>query len=66
MRHALLRGMRVDDGLVQYLLRHGRRDLPSLMAVLDGLDHASLAQQRPATLPLLKEVMQMQLETDDK
>ena len=61
LRHAELRGMRVDDSLVQYLLRHGRRDLPSLMAVLDGLDRASLAQKRPATLPLLKEVMQLQL-----
>ncbi|MDD5249155.1 MAG: DnaA regulatory inactivator Hda [Rhodocyclaceae bacterium] len=57
-RHALLRGMKVDAGLVHYLLRHGRRDLPSLMAVLDGLDRASLEKQRPATLPLLKEVMQ--------
>lgn len=64
--HALLRGMRVEDSLVQYLLRHGRRDLPSLMAVLDGLDQVSLEQQRPATLPLLKEVMQLQLDTDDK
>lgn len=63
-RHALLRGMKVDDGLVQYLLRRGRRDLPSLMAVLDGLDRASLEQQRPTTLPLLKEVMQLQLEPD--
>lgn len=63
-RHAMLRGMRVEDGLVQYLLRHGRRDLPSLMAVLDGLDRASLEQKRPATLPLLREVMQLQLDTD--
>ncbi|MDO8933639.1 MAG: DnaA regulatory inactivator Hda [Rhodocyclaceae bacterium] len=62
--HALLRGMKVDDGLVQYLLRHGRRDLPSLMAVLNGLDRASLEQQRPATLPLLKEVMELQLQFD--
>lgn len=62
--HALLRGMRVDDGLVQYLLRHGRRDLPSLMAVLNHLDQASLEQKRPATLPLLKEVMEFQFDTD--
>jgi DnaA family protein len=62
-RHALMRGMRVDKGLVHYLLTHGRRDLPSLMAVLDSLDRATLEQQRPATLPLLKEVMQLQLET---
>lgn len=61
-RHALLRGMRVDPSLARYLLSHGRRDLPSLMAVLDGLDRATLEQQRPATLPLLKEVMQLQFE----
>jgi DnaA family protein len=61
-RHALLRGMKVEDSLVGYLLRHGRRDLPSLMAVLDALDRATLEQQRPATLPLLKEVMEFQFE----
>lgn len=61
-RHALLRGMKVDASLVNYLLRHGRRDLPSLMAVLDALDSATLQQQRPATLPLLKEVMEFQFE----
>ena len=60
--HAMLRGMKVDDALVQYLLRHGRRDLPSLMAVLNGLDQASLERQRPATLPLLKEVLELQLQ----
>jgi DnaA family protein len=63
-RHALLRGMKVDASLVQYLLRHGRRDLPSLMTVLDALDRATLEQQRPATLPLLKEVMQFPFESD--
>ncbi|HEX8989512.1 MAG TPA: DnaA regulatory inactivator Hda [Rhodocyclaceae bacterium] len=61
-RHALQRGMRVDPSLVNYLLRHGRRDLPSLMAVLEALDRATLEQQRPATLPLLKEVMQFQFD----
>lgn len=60
-RHALERGLRVDDGLVDYLLSHGRRDLPSLMTVLDHLDRATLERQRPATLPLLKEVLQLQL-----
>ena len=60
-RHALMRGMRMDEGLLQYLLRHGRRDLPSLMNVLDALDNASLEQQRPPTLPLLREVMQSTL-----
>jgi len=61
-RHALLRGMRMDDGLVRYLLHHGRRDLPSLMTVLDQLDQASLQRHRAATLPLLKEVMELQFD----
>lgn len=33
-------------------------DLPSLMAVLNSLDRASLEQKRPPTLPLLRELMQ--------
>jgi DnaA-homolog protein len=61
-RHALMRGMRIDDSLVRYLLRHSRRDLPSLMAVLDNLDRATLELQRPATLPLLKEAIQLQFD----
>ncbi len=55
----------MDDGLVRYLLCHGRRDLPSLMAVLDGLDRATLERKRPATLPLLKEALQLQLVPQD-
>ena len=68
-RHALERGLKVDDGLVRYLLVHGRRDLPSLMAVLDHLDRATLERQRPATMPLLKdalrEAQQLQLVPQD-
>ncbi|MCM2289104.1 MAG: DnaA/Hda family protein, partial [Sulfuritalea sp.] len=41
-RHAIERGMLMDPGVVHYLLRHGRRDLPSLMAMLNSLDRASL------------------------
>lgn len=63
-RHALMRGMRVDEALIRYLLSHGRRDLPSLMAVLDALDRITLEQKRPATLPLLKEIMQAQSDDD--
>ena len=55
---AQARGMRLDADLIDYLLRHGRRDLPSLLAVLDALDAVSLQRQRPPTLPLLREVLQ--------
>jgi len=54
----------MDPGVVHYLLRHGRRDLPSLMAMLDSLDRASLEQKRPPTLPLLRELMQSSLDLD--
>lgn len=63
-RHAQLRGMRLDESVVQYLMRHGRRDLPSLMAILDGLDRASLMLKRQPTLPLLRELLQSSLEID--
>lgn len=59
LRHyAQQRGLPLDDAVLRYLLLHGRRDLPSLLATLDRLDEISLAQQRPATLPLLRELMQ--------
>jgi DnaA family protein len=63
-RHAIERGMLMDAGVVQYLLRHGRRDLPSLMAMLNGLDRASLEQKRPPTLPLLRELLHSSLDLD--
>ena len=63
-RHAIERGMLMDPAVVQYLLRHGRRDLPSLMAMLDHLDRASLEQKRPPTVPLLRELMQSPLDLD--
>ncbi|MCK7496103.1 MAG: hypothetical protein MZW92_38055 [Comamonadaceae bacterium] len=47
----------MEHGIIDYLLRHGERDLPSLMAVLDALDRVSLEQQRPVTLPLLREAL---------
>jgi len=56
------RGLRLADEVVDFLLRHGRRDLASLRRVLDALDAASLERKRPITLPLLREMMQQGLE----
>ena len=56
------RGLRLADEVVDFLLRHGRRELSSLLAVLDALDAASLERKRPITLPLLREMMQQGLE----
>ena len=51
------RGMRVPEDVIQYLLTHVRRDLPTLAAILDELDRLSLELKRPATLPLVKEAL---------
>lgn len=56
-RHAQARGFELHAGVADYLMRHWRRDLPSLIAALDSLDHYSLQTRRPITLPLLKEVL---------
>lgn len=65
-RHATLRGMRLESSVVHYLLRHGRRDLPSLMAMLDTLDRTSLEQKRQASIPMLRELMQTTMELNSK
>ena len=48
------RGFQLSADVIDYLLHHGRRDLPSLLATLAALDRASLASRRPVTVPLLK------------
>jgi len=57
--HASRRGFALSRELVDYLLHHGRRDLSSLMALVDALDEYSLQTKRPITLPLLREVLQL-------
>ena len=61
-QHAQSRGFALPPEVMQYLLRHGRRDLPSLMAALDALDEHSLRLHRAPSVPLLKEVLQHELE----
>ncbi len=51
------RGMRVPEEVIRYLLTHVRRDLPTLVAILDQLDRASLERKRPVTLPLVREAL---------
>ena len=53
------RGMRLADDVIWYLLTHVRRDLPSLAAILDQLDRASLERQRQITLPFVRETLKI-------
>lgn len=55
--HAQAKGFVLPPEVTQYLLRHGRRDLPSLMATLDALDAYTLRLHRAPSVPLLKEVL---------
>lgn len=58
-QHATARGFALPAEVTQYLLRHGRRDLPALLATLDALDEHCLRLKRAASVPLLKEVMRV-------
>ena len=60
-QHARAKGYALPPEVTQYLLRHGRRDLPSLLAALDALDALSLSLHRAPSVPLLKEVLQQEL-----
>lgn len=57
--HAAACGFDLTQEICLYLLRHGRRDLPSLMMTLDALDRYSLVHQRQITIPLLRELLQV-------
>ena len=56
-RHAQARALRLPVEVSAYLLRHGRRDMGSLVATLDALDRHSLETKRPITLPLLRDLL---------
>jgi len=57
---AAARGMNVSPGVLPYLITHFRRDMPSLSAMLDALDRYSLETKRPITLPLLRDLLQLE------
>ena len=55
------RGLELPDEVVRYLLSHGRRDLPTLLASVDALDAYSLSLKRPLTVPLVRDWLQEQV-----
>lgn len=57
LERAVARGMHVTEEVVRYLITHSRRDLPSLLTTVDALDVLSLSLKRPATVPLLREIL---------
>ena len=59
--HAKTRSFTLREEVIAYLLRHARRDMASLIAMLDALDIHSLETGREITLPLLREISQPEL-----
>ena len=57
-RHARGRGVEIPDDVLGYVLSRHRRDMPSLIALLDRLDHHSMAQQRRLTVPFVRDLVE--------
>ena len=48
------RGFNLSDGVARYLIDRQRRDMTSLIGILDKLDRLSLEQKKLITLPFVK------------
>lgn len=51
-------GLKLSDEMLDYLFRHGQRDMGSLVALIDALDRFTLRHKRPLTLPILRQLLQ--------
>ena len=56
--HARGRALDLPEDVIAYLLKHARRDMASLIGILDALDRYSLEQKRPVTLPLVRDALE--------
>ncbi|MBD99929.1 MAG: DnaA regulatory inactivator Hda [Gammaproteobacteria bacterium] len=54
---AQLRGLKLADEPIKFILNRVNRSLKEIMDLLDALDSASLAEKRHITIPLIKKVM---------
>ena len=52
-----LRGIELDDAVLDWLFARHTRDLGALLDLLDRLDQASLAAQRRVTIPFLRNLL---------
>jgi DnaA family protein len=55
------RGLELPEDTAQFMLRRFPRDLPTLFALFDTLDTASLIEQRRLTIPFVKSVLDNKL-----
>jgi DnaA family protein len=55
---AAARGIELDEPVLDWLFAREKRDLGSLLGVLDRVDAASLAAQRRVTVPFLRKLLE--------
>ena len=55
---ARARGFELGEQTLNFILTYYPRDTASLFALLDRIDHASLAEQRKITIPFVKSLLQ--------
>lgn len=53
------RALKLSPEMVGYLLRHAPRDMRTLSMLIVAIDQYTLEQKRPVTLPLLRELLNM-------
>jgi DnaA family protein len=58
-QRAQLRGIAISDEAAAFIEKHFPRDMPSLVRLLEQLDHESLVQQRKITVPFIKSLLQI-------
>ena len=53
------KGLHIElpEDVLEYLLRHGRRDMASLLEVVEDLKDAAFAAKRKITLPLARDIL---------
>lgn len=56
-RRAKSRGFNLPENAAVFLVRHCKRDMKELIAVLDRLDNAQLEEMRNITVPFIKKVL---------
>ena len=57
---AATRQVTIDPEIFEYLLNHWRRDMDSLMQMLDTLDNYAVTMGKRITLPLLRQLLKQQ------
>ena len=57
-KRANTRNFEISDEVAAYLVKNVKRDLPSLLELLDKFDQATLTEQRKLTIPFVKTLIQ--------